>query len=535
VAGFLADILAYFLTDTDTEAPMRRFSPPRAGVSRSTIRSTGASHRNPPSDNPLDFFHANASLSWNLGDGVDCPPFVSLLYKRSRYYVIMNLKQALVLALDPSRILLAQGLSPDPWQRAFLVACDKLVLLNCSRQSGKSTTTAALALHTALFAPGSLILLLSPTQRQSHELFRKVLAAYNAVGRPIPTVQDAQTMSKLELANGSRIIGLPGKEGTIRGYSKAALLILDEAARIPDELYRSVRPMLAVSGGRLIALSTPFGQRGWFWEEWERSGSFKKVRITWRDCPRITEEFIAQERASLGDQWVGQEFECQFGSLEGLVYPDFEQCLVAARPESITGKGVGGIDFGWRNPFAAVWGVLDRDDVLWIDEERYLRETPLHEHAAALKQRRGVSWVADPAGATEIAELRSAGLTVRRGDNDIRLGVAVVTARIRTGRLKVCSALCPNLCTEAKLYRYPNRSERLLVGEKPIDEHNHALGALRYLVSKLDARFIARLRHRAEHDGPLEEDVAAGEDRAERVGQAARRLWDDESLWERLS
>lgn len=110
----------------------------------------------------------------------------------------MNLQQTLALAIDPSLILLAQGLTPDPWQRDFLLAADRRVLLNCCRQSGKSTTTAALALHTALFSPRALVLLLSPTQRQSHELFRKVLDAYNAVGRPVPVVQDAQTMSKLE-------------------------------------------------------------------------------------------------------------------------------------------------------------------------------------------------------------------------------------------------------------------------------------------------------------------------------------------------
>jgi hypothetical protein len=452
----------------------------------------------------------------------------------------MNLRRTLALAFDPSLILAAQGMSPDPWQRDFLLGAHKRVLLNCCRQSGKSTAVAALALDAALFSPRALVLLLSPTQRQSHELFRKVLDAYNAVGRPIPTVQDAQTMSKLELANGSRIIGLPGREGTIRGYSKASLLILDEAARIPDELYRTVRPMLAVSGGRLVALSTPFGQRGWFWEEWERGREWKKVRVTWRDCPRITQEFIAQERLSLGDQWVGQEFECQFGGLEGLVYSDFDRCLQPDPPAGLAGRRVGGIDFGWRNPFAALWGVLDRDDVLWLTHERYLRETPLHEHAWALKQIPSCWWVADPAGATEIAEMRAAGLKVSRGDNDIRLGVAAVTARIRTGRLKVCAPACPHLCSEAKLYRYPTRAERAQgTGEKPIDDHNHALAALRYLVSKLDARFIARLRRTkpvpctGENDDSrvgldLEEDDQTPEPRRASTRSS---LYDQEGVW----
>jgi hypothetical protein len=111
-----------------------------------------------------------------------------------------------------------------------------------------------------------------------------------------------------------------------------------------------------------------------------------------------------------------------------------------------------------------------------------------------LRQLGDVTWYADPAGRTEIEELRASGLVVRRGDNDIRPGIAAVTARLRTGRLKVRRDACPHLLAEARLYRYPTAAERALRGENPVDEHNHALGALRYLISKLDAHFIARLR-----------------------------------------
>ena len=97
----------------------------------------------------------------------------------------MDVHDLIALLLDPSRILLAQGLPPDAWQRALLLAPERQILLNCSRQSGKSTTVSALALHTALFTPGGLVLLLSPSLRQSGEIFRKVLCAYRALRCPL--------------------------------------------------------------------------------------------------------------------------------------------------------------------------------------------------------------------------------------------------------------------------------------------------------------------------------------------------------------
>jgi hypothetical protein len=81
-----------------------------------------------------------------------------------------------------------------------------------------------------------------------------------------PVASRGESALRLELENHSRIISLPGQEQTVRGYAGVSLLIVDEAARVPDDLYFAVRPMLAVSNGRLIALSTPFGKRGWFYE-----------------------------------------------------------------------------------------------------------------------------------------------------------------------------------------------------------------------------------------------------------------------------
>src|SRR5829696_4582619 len=178
---------------------------------------------------------------------------------------MVSLAQDLKLALDRAAFANRLGLEPDPWQEDLLRSTSDRVLLNCCRQSGKSTMTGIIALHRALYHPGSLILCLAPALRQSQELFGKIASFYRDLGRPVSPVGERKL--SLELENGSRIVTLPGTDKTIRGFSGVSLLIVDEAARVADELYFAVRPMLAVSGGTLMMLSTPWGKRGVFYEE----------------------------------------------------------------------------------------------------------------------------------------------------------------------------------------------------------------------------------------------------------------------------
>jgi terminase large subunit-like protein len=398
------------------------------------------------------------------------------------------------IALDPAQILVQAGMTPDPWQRQVLQSGAPVQILNCSRQSGKSTVTAAKAVHTALFQPESLILILSPGQRQSIEFFRKTKDIFNLIGRPFQALTENQTT--LELENHSRIVCLPGKEATVRSYSKVALLIIDEASRVGDDLYKAVRPMLAVSSGKLIMLSTPFGRRGFFYREWTYNASANKIQVDWTQCPRISPEFISSETISLGQSWVDQEYRCCFTTMHGLVYPDFEMAKTFVWLPPALGYLKGGIDWGFRNPFAAIWGVYDNDDCLWIQDERYLRETSLTDHAEALPK--NVIWHADPAGATEINAFRRANHVVHKAYKDIRLGIQAVTARLRTGRLKINAHRCPNLCAEAQMYRYPvTDNERAAHGENPVDSDNHAMDALRYLICGIDRNYLAKLRNPA--------------------------------------
>lgn len=226
----------------------------------------------------------------------------------------------LAIALDP--VLLAErvGLSPDPWQAALLRSDARHVLLLCSRQAGKSTVTALLAVDEVMHRAPALVLLLAPALRQAQELHRKIKGVLRDLGDLAPPLRQESALS-LEFANDSRIIALPGQEANIRGYSAVSLLIVDEASRAPDALYQATRPMLAVSGGRVVLLSTPSGARGFFHDEWEHGGpDWHRVRITAHDVPRISAAWLAEERGRIGDYWYRQEYLTEFVATDDQVF-----------------------------------------------------------------------------------------------------------------------------------------------------------------------------------------------------------------------
>ena len=199
---------------------------------------------------------------------------------------------------------------PDPWQTEALRSTAQRLALNVTRQGGKSSVAAAKACHAALSEPDSLVLVVSPSLRQSGELFRKVLDCYGAAGRPVSP--DSETKLTLELANGRRVVSLPGKEGTVRGYSGVRLLLIDEASRVPSELYYSVRPMLAVSAGRIVTLSTPFGRIGWWADAWHSDEPWERYEVPAEHGPRIPHSFLDEERRSMPEWFYRQEYGCQF-------------------------------------------------------------------------------------------------------------------------------------------------------------------------------------------------------------------------------
>ena len=226
----------------------------------------------------------------------------------------LDLDKDLIHALDPGRWVEDLQLLPslDPWQISALRSTAKQSVWLCHRQSGKSTTAALIALHRAIFSPGSLVLLVSRSIRQSSELYKKWVTAYDKLDSK-PGMKKSTELS-CELSNGSRVVSLPDSEDTIRGYSSVSLLIEDESSRVSDELHFAIRPMLAISEGKLLLLGTPAGKRGHFFDIWQADNnlSWEKVLVTVADCKRISKSFLDEEKRSMPDYFFRQEYYCEF-------------------------------------------------------------------------------------------------------------------------------------------------------------------------------------------------------------------------------
>ena len=217
---------------------------------------------------------------------------------------------------DPLEFAKRLGLELDDWQKDVLGEDWKRALLNVTRQGGKSTVAALLGLYEALYRRGSLTIVVSPSDRQSGELFRKIVELRGSLPAvELDLVDD--TKRTMSVRGGGRVLSLPGSEATIRGFSAATLIVEDEASRVDDALYEAVRPMLATTDGRLLLMSTPAGRRGHFHREWSDGGDgWKRVRVPATDIPRISASFLEEEKAALGSWAYAQEYACEFVEVE---------------------------------------------------------------------------------------------------------------------------------------------------------------------------------------------------------------------------
>ena len=241
----------------------------------------------------------------------------------------------------PVEFAMSVGIEPDPWQVEVLASEHQRKILCCGRQTGKSTVGAVLAVHKALTCAGSTVLVVAPGERQAKLLFSKAASLYRQAGYPLPAHSERRT--GLELSNGSIIEALPAVERTTRGYS-VDLLVVDEAAAVPDQDYHGILPALIATQGEQVLLSTPRGKRGFFHEIWHggpAADDWLRMMIRSDEVSRIRPEDLEGFRHTMPEQFFRQEFYCEWLDTEGglFSYDDIEAALTL-------GEGVSALEIG---------------------------------------------------------------------------------------------------------------------------------------------------------------------------------------------
>jgi hypothetical protein len=209
--------------------------------------------------------------------------------------------------LDPALWVREQlNVTPMPWQDSFLRAPRRAsIIALTARQVGKTTTAACAIAHTALYCPGSLSVIACPAQRQSGEAVRRVKDMLVKLGMKL--ISD--NVYGLELENGSRVLGLPGSEDSIRGLTVDGWIVADEAARLSPEMLAALRPMRAQTQARFAMLSTAWTRIDPFWEIWSRDDpTWMRLKATADMKTILRPEHLDDERRNMTEADFKREY-----------------------------------------------------------------------------------------------------------------------------------------------------------------------------------------------------------------------------------
>ena len=274
----------------------------------------------------------------------------------------------------------------------------------------------------------------------------------------------------------------------------------DEAGQFKFSVWIAIQGRTGQKRAPILFTTTPYG-RNWLFSDFYnhfRDGDPDYYVRQWSSNknPAYPEEEYQRAKRTMSPERGAMRYDGEFMQMEGLVYPELYSCIEEElEPKQVVfrpGKFVGGIDFGWNDPFCALGGLLDSDDCLWLWYERYKSETDLDKHASALPKFYGRSfkWYCDSSRPDSIFKLRKGGHKCYKANKRIEEGVDAVHARINSGKLKILRSACPAVIAESQTYHYKEDDE-VTIGDKPVDMDNHAMDCLRYLIMGLDRKRAA--------------------------------------------
>lgn len=411
-------------------------------------------------------------------------------------------------------------------------------VLNWGRRSGKSTLAVnyivweALKKYEKFVKDGKEIkspfnyFIVAPTYRQAKTIFwndivktqipREIVAKTNEAELELYIPHHVTDYGTPKIHPNAKdlpaiVISLKGAENedSLRGVRLSGIVLDEYAFMKPHVFDKILRPALADERGWAIFISTPNGYNHFYSlkEHAETSKNWFYSHATIYDNPHIPREEIEEIKADElkkdpdGNTWH-QEYMADFRQMKGLVFKNFDRKKHLVKPEAIPMEGTNiiGIDFGYENPFAAVFVRIDYDNTWWVYDLIYQRHMVTSEAITRLRDKmRGTYFttiVGDSASKQEIENFKALNFPIRgvvksgsgRGDS-IRAGIRLIAEKLKP-QLSVDGTLKPRLfiredlkplILEFEKYHYPEEAEGQIVRKDiPEDEYNHAIDALRY-------------------------------------------------------
>lgn len=269
---------------------------------------------------------------------------------------------------------------------------------------------------------------------------------------------------------------------------------IDEAAMQKAAVWDITLGRLRVGKPSAWVTGTPSGFN-WVHERWTKGDpQYQLINSSTKDNTYLPDEYLADLESSYSGEFAQQELHGQFVAFEGLVYNEFRRGSHVFDTElPDTWQRVCAIDFGYTNPFVALWGAVDDDGRLWIYDEYYQRRELMEHHGAQIKARGEVAWTVADHDAQDNAELRKLGIGTTRARKDVLTGIQKVKGRLivqQDGRPRLMiHERCVNLLKELGMYRWKENTTK----EEPVKENDHAMDALRYMVMQLDGGTTPRI------------------------------------------
>jgi phage FluMu gp28-like protein len=272
-----------------------------------------------------------------------------------------------------------------------------------SRQTGKDFSSGEEVVEDCIRRAKTTWLIAAPSERQSLESLEKCKEWTEAfkisIADALSENMDAHPQALLKSStivfpNKSRIVAVPGRPDTVRGYS--ANVLATEFAFFEDDeaTWRALLPSITnpLRGGekKVRVISTPNGKQGRFFKiiDENQLNPVPGRKMIW-SCHKVTIHDavaaglpvdIEQIREGMDDpEGFSQEFECEFIDTSNVLLPYDIIALVESAeatefcdPAFFNGSGSNpvylGIDFGRTNDPTICWGNELIGDVEWTRE-----------------------------------------------------------------------------------------------------------------------------------------------------------------------